>query len=29
LRRLGDLIGPEIGDAIDSVIPAHYNQETW
>jgi len=29
LRRLGDMIGPEIGDAIDSVIPEQYNEETW
>ena len=29
LRRLGQLIGPEIGDALNAVIPEHYSQKTW
>ena len=29
LRRLGDLIGHEIGDALDAVIPKHYDEKTW
>jgi hypothetical protein len=29
LRRLGDMVGPEIGDAIEAVIPEQYNEETW
>jgi len=29
IRRLAGLIGPEIGDALDAVIPEHYDQKTW
>jgi len=29
IRRLGDLIGPEIADALDAVIPEHYDEKTW
>jgi len=29
IRRLGELIGPEIGDALDAVVPEHYDEKTW
>ena len=29
IRRIGNLIGPEIGDALDTVIPEHYDAKTW
>ncbi|MHC5056839.1 MAG: HEAT repeat domain-containing protein [Planctomycetota bacterium] len=29
IRRLGGLIGPEIGNALDAVIPEHYDEKTW
>ena len=29
IRRLGQLIGPAIGDALDAVIPEHYDEKTW
>ncbi|MHC4248484.1 MAG: HEAT repeat domain-containing protein [Planctomycetota bacterium] len=29
IRRLGDLVGPGIGNALDAVIPEHYNEKTW
>ena len=29
IRHLANLIGPQIGDALDAVVPEHYNEETW
>ncbi|MGB2821612.1 MAG: hypothetical protein WBF17_11560, partial [Phycisphaerae bacterium] len=29
IRRLGELIGPAVGEALDAVIPEHYDQKTW
>jgi len=29
IRRLGELIGPDVGEALDAVIPDHYDAKTW
>jgi hypothetical protein len=29
IRRLAGLLGPQVGQALDAVIPEHYNEETW
>ncbi len=29
IRRLGELIGPAVGEALDAVVPEHYDQKTW
>ena len=29
VRQVATLIGPEIGDAIDAIIPEHYDENTW
>ena len=29
IRRLAGLIGPAVGDALDAVVPEHYDEKTW
>ena len=29
IRRLGDLIGPAVQEALDAVVPEHYDEKTW